>query len=73
MARPGKTGTPRRRAAAALPTSSDLEARHPNLAAQRRLERAQHVRRGMAMGLTRGQANAHANQDMAEGDATAFK
>jgi hypothetical protein len=40
------------------------EERYPNMAAERAWDRAQHVRRGMAMGLTKKEAQRHANADL---------
>lgn len=41
--------------------------RYPNMAAWREHEHAQHVLRGLRMGMTRGEAEAHARRDEAEG------
>lgn len=43
------------------------ESRYPNLDALRALEHAQHVTRAMAMGLDRGEAEAHARRDEMDG------
>lgn len=42
--------------------------RYPNLAAQRDWDRAQHVKQGLAAGLTKEQARKHADDEVREGE-----
>jgi hypothetical protein len=51
------------RAAKAVPSE---DKRFPNLAAEREWDREQHIRRAMASGLTRRQAERHADEELAE-------
>lgn len=49
------------------PTPKPLPAQaFPNLAAARDWERHEHVKRAMELGLTKGEAEAHADQEMNE-------
>jgi predicted transcriptional regulator len=43
--------------------AEELERRFPNLANLRRLDREEHIKRAMAMGLTRQQAEAHVDAE----------
>jgi len=64
------TGPGSREAVSVASGNDEWEARrerYPNLAARRELERAQHARRAMAMGVPRGQANAHAWSEIQDG------
>ena len=40
--------------------------RFPNIAAERDLDRAEHIKRAMANGLSRKEAERHADEDLAE-------
>jgi hypothetical protein len=40
--------------------------RYPNIAAERAMDREEHIRRAMANGLTRAQAEAHADEELLE-------
>ena len=42
--------------------------KYPNLAAQREMDRQEHVKRAREMGATRKQASRHADEDLAEGE-----
>jgi hypothetical protein len=42
------------------------EAKYPNLAAERAFDRAEHIKRAMAAGMTRREAERHADEDMAD-------
>lgn len=46
------------------PTDPIDAKRFPNIAAERDWDREQHIRQAMANGLTRKQAEAHADQEM---------
>lgn len=49
-------------------SDKDFEKRFPNLAAERAADREEHVRRAMEAGMTRKQAERHADEEIAEGD-----
>lgn len=51
----------------AEPEGAVDEGKYPNLAALRRGEHAQHVRRAMEMGMTRKEAQRHAREDERDG------
>lgn len=65
--RAGETGKSKARAStAAAAGPKDIDTQFPNLAADRRWDREQHIRAAMAMGLTRQEAEQHADADMKE-------
>lgn len=47
---------------------TEFERKFPNLAAERAADREEHVRRAMEAGMTRKQAERHADEEIAEGD-----
>jgi predicted transcriptional regulator len=67
MAMPPKVSQPPKPAQAHDRDPIDAK-RFPNLAAARDLDRAQHIQRAMANGLTRKQAEKHADEELAEHD-----
>lgn len=58
---PSKSAPP---AKPAQPRDAIDAKRFPNLAAERDLDRAQHIQRAMASGLTRKQAEKHADEEL---------
>ena len=56
---------PAKKPSTAKPSVQDDDEQFPTLAAQRAWDRAEHIRRAMAAGMTREQAERHADQELA--------
>ena len=52
---------------ASKPTRRDDDAKFPNLAAERDWDREQHIKQAMQSGMTRKQAERHADDELREG------